>query len=153
MKSDLDGLAAREAEGRTKNARTRDPRFIKFLEHLAFGQSISGACGSSDLPRRTLYDWMEQDQEIRDMVDHAKCKGLSVLELEMRQSSRGGDGDWRGSSWLMSRLHPDDYGEKRELTVTTNEGAQKQLEMVSAMIEQTSEIITDDDDSGRKSEK
>ena len=33
-------------------------------------------------------------------------------------------------------------GEKRrELTVTTNEGAQKQLEMVSAMIEQTSEIM------------
>ena len=34
-----------------------------------------------------------------------------------------------------------------------NEGAQKQLEMVSAMIEQTSEIMSDDDDTGRKSEE
>ena len=154
MKSDLDGLAARETVSNdTTNARTRDPRFLSFLEHLASGHSISGACGSSDLPRKTLYRWMEKSEEIRDLVDHAKCVGLSALELEMRHSMRGGDGDWRGSSWLMSRLHPDDYGEKRELTVTTNEGAQKQLEMVSAMIEQTSEIMTDDDDTGRKSEE
>ena len=146
MISDLEGLAAREtASNDTINARTRDPRFLSFLKHLSSGHSISGACGSSDLPRKTLYRWMEKSEEIRDLVDHAKCVGLSALELELRHSMRGGDGDWRGSSWLMSRLHPDDYGEKRELTVTTNEGAQKQLEMVSAMIEQTSEIMKDEE--------
>lgn len=146
MKSDLDGLAEREAATGTNNARANDPKFKRFLEQLAVGQSISGACGASDFPRRKLYKWMESDEEIRDLVDHAKCKGLSTLELEMRHASQGGSGDWRASSWIMSRLHPNDYGEKKELTVSTNDGAKKQLEMVSAMIEQTSELMSEDDE-------
>ena len=76
MKSDLDGLAAREANDRTINARVNDPRFIECLKRICMGQSVRGACGSSKMPRRTLYDWMEEDPEIKKLVDEAKDQGL-----------------------------------------------------------------------------
>jgi len=152
MKSDLDGLAARTAD-RTINARVNDPRFIECLKRISMGQSVRGACGSSKMPRQTLYDWMDEDPEIKKLVDEAKDQGLGAIETRfMMGSDNDNPTDWRAMSWMLARRFPDAYGERKELTVSTNEGAQKQLEMVSAMIEQTSEIMTDDDDTGRKSE-
>ena len=115
------------------------------------GQSVRGACGSSKMPRQTLYDWMDEDPEIKKLVDEAKDQGLGAIETRfMMGSDNDNPTDWRAMSWMLARRFPDAYGEKKELTVSTNEGAQKQLEMVSAMIEQTSEIMTDDNDSKQK---
>ena len=154
IKSDLDGLAAREIADRTINARVNDPRFIDCLKRICIGQSVRGACGSSKMPRQTLYDWMEEEEEIKRLVQEAQDEGMGSIETRfMMGSDNDNPTDWRAMSWMLARRFPDAYGEKKELTVSTNEGAQKQLEMVSAMIEQTSEIMSDDDDSGRKSEK
>mgnify|MGYP003111172157 CR=1 FL=1 len=154
IKSDLDGLAAREADEVTNNARAKDPRFIECLKRIGMGQSIRGACGSSKMPRKILYQWMEEDSEIKELVEEAKDIGMGSIETRfMMGSDNDNPTDWRAMSWMLARRFPDAYGEKKELTVSTNEGAQKQLEMVSAMIEQTSEIMTDDDDTGRESEE
>jgi hypothetical protein len=154
MKSDLDGLAARTAEKVTNNARENDPRFVECLKRIKMGQSIRGACGSSKMPRKILYEWMKADERIKELVDEAKDQGLGAIETRfMMGSDNDNPTDWRAMSWMLARRFPDAYGEKKELTVSTNEGAQKQLEMVSAMIEQTSEIMSDDDDTGRKSEE
>lgn len=147
MKSDLEGLAQREAADRTDNARVNDPRFIDCLNRICMGQSVRGACGSSKMPRRTLYDWMEQDQEIKRLVEQAQDEGLGNIETRfMMGSDSDSPTDWRAMSWMLARRFPDAYGEKKELSVSTNDGAKKQLEMVSAMIEQTSELMSEDDE-------
>jgi hypothetical protein len=147
MKSDLEGLAEREAAKVTINARANDPRFVAVLERLRLGQSIRGACGLAKMPRKILYQWMDQDQDIRDLVDEAIDQGLGNIETRfMMGSDNDSPTDWRAMSWMLARRFPDAYGEKKELSVSTNDGAKKQLEMVSAMIEQTSEIMSEGDD-------
>lgn len=157
MKSDLDGLAAREAD-RNNNAPTqapapapveaklKDPRFIDCLDRIRMGQSIRGACGLSKLSTSTLYEWIEAFPEIKKLVQDAKDEGMGNIETRfMMGSDNDNPTDWRAMSWMLARRFPDAYGEKKELTVSTNEGAQKQLEMVSAMIEQTSEIMKEEE--------
>ena len=147
MKSDLDGLAEREAATGTNNARVNDPRFIDCLNRICMGQSIRGACGSSKMPRRTLYNWMEEDQEIKRLVEQAQDEGMGSIETRfMMGSDSDSPTDWRAMSWMLARRFPDAYGERKELSVSTNDGAKKQLEMVSAMIEQTSEMMSEGDD-------
>ena len=158
MKSDLEGLAQRESI-RNNNApaqtrapapvetKLKDPRFIDCLERIKMGQSIRGACGLSKLSTSTLYEWIEAFPEIKKIVQDAKDEGLGNIETRfMMGSDNDNPTDWRAMSWMLARRFPDAYGEKKELTVSTNEGAQKQLEMVSAMIEQTSEMMSEGDD-------
>ena len=164
MKSDLDGLAAREVADGNINAdaqaraiiktRIEDPRFQDCLNRIKMGQSLRGSCGLSKLSTSTLFRWMDESPEIKKLIQDAKDEGMGNIEARfMMGSDNDNPTDWRAMSWMLARRFPDAYGEKKELTVSTNEGAQKQLEMVSAMIEQTSEIMSDDDDSGRKSEE
>jgi hypothetical protein len=96
------------------------------------------------MPRKILYEWMKADERIKELVDEAKDQGLGAIETRFMMGSDN-DKDWRAMSWMLARRFPDAYGEKKELTVSTNEGAQKQLEMVSAMIEQTSEIMKEEE--------
>ena len=150
--SDLKGLAAREAgdvealnkENRTAIVRARDPRFIELLERLRDGQSIRGACGSSRLPRRTLYDWMDTYPEIKEMVEEATDEGLGTIEVAMMQAtSQSDDKDWRALSWMMARRFPQEYGDKKEVEITAKKA--DGIPEVIAMIEQTNEIISDED--------
>ena len=149
---DLKGLAAREAgdvealneENRTAIVRARDPRFIELLERLRDGQSIRGACGSSRLPRRTLYDWMDSYPEIKELVEDATDEGLGTIELAMMQAtSQSDDKDWRALSWMMARRFPQEYGDKKEVEITAKKA--DGIPEVIAMIEQTNEIISEDD--------
>jgi len=158
MKSDLEGLAEREsirnnnAPAQTRapapvEAKLKDPRFIDCLERIKMGQSIRGACGLSKLSTSTLYEWIEAHPEIKKIVQDAKDEGLGNIETRFTMGSDSDNPtDWRAMSWMLARRFPDAYGEKKELTVSTNEGAQKQLEMVSAMIDQTSELMNEGDE-------
>lgn len=150
--ADLKGLAAREVgdvealnkENRTAIVRTRDPRFIELLERLRDGQSIRGACGSSRLPRRTLYDWMDTYPEIKEMVEEATDEGLGTIEVAMMQAtSQSDDKDWRALSWMMARRFPQEYGDKKEVEITAKKA--DGIPEVIAMIEQTNEIISEGD--------
>ena len=152
---DLKGLAAREVgdvealnkESQTANARARDarwPRFLDMLERLRDGQSIRGACGSSRFPRATLYEWMDDDPELRSLVDLAQDEGLGTIELAMMQAtSQSDDKDWRALSWMMARRFPQEYGDKKEVEITAKKA--DGIPEVIAMIEQTNEIISEDD--------
>ena len=152
---DLKGLAAREAGdvealnkgNRTAIARARDPRFIELLERLRDGQSIRGACGSSRLPRRTLYDWMDTYPEIKEMVEEATDEGLGTIEVAMMQAtSQSDDKDWRALSWMMARRFPQEYGDKKEVEITAKKA--DGIPEVIAMIEQTNVMMEDKDDNG-----
>ena len=149
--ADLNGLAAREVgdvealnkENRTAIVRARDPRFIELLERLRDGQSIRGACGSSRFPRATLYEWMD-DPEIKSLVDLAQDEGLGTIEVAMMQAtSQSDDKDWRALSWMMARRFPQEYGDKKEVEITAKKA--DGIPEVIAMIEQTNEIISEDD--------
>jgi hypothetical protein len=156
--ADLKGLAAREVgdvealnkENRTAIVRARDPRFIELLERLRDGQSIRGACGSSRLPRRTLYDWMDTYPEIKEMVEEATDEGLGTIEVAMMQAtSQSDDKDWRALSWMMARRFPQEYGDKKEVEITAKKA--DGIPEVIAMIEQTNVIMEDHNDNGDNS--
>jgi len=154
-KPDLKGLAAREVgdiealdkESCTAIVRARDPRFIELLERLRDGQSIRGACGSSRLPRRTLYYWMDAYPEIKELVEDATDEGLGTIEVAMMQAtSQSDDKDWRALSWMMARRFPQEYGEKKEVEITAKKA--DGIPEVIAMIEQTNVMMEDTDDNG-----
>jgi len=150
---DLKGLAAREAgdvealnkETRNINARAHeDPRFIELIERLRDGQSIRGACGSSRFPISSLYEWMDKEPEIRSLVEEAKNEGLGTMEVHMMQAiSQSDDKDWRAISWMMARRFPQEYGDKKEVEITAKKA--DGIPEVIAMIEQTNEIISEED--------
>jgi len=152
-KDDLKGLAAREAassknETRTINARARkveNPKFIDMLERLRDGQSIRGACGCSRFPRQTLYDWMDSDPEIKELVDQAIDEGFGQIEIKLMQgASQADDTDWRAVSWMLARRFPGEYGEKKELEIKSQKS--DGIPEVLAMIEQTNKLMEQKDD-------
>ena len=152
---DLKGLAAREAGDiealnkesgarDTNNAREEDPRFVNFLERIRDGQSIRGACGLSKMPRKTLYRWMDESDHIRELIEEATDEGLGTIELAMMQAtSQSDDKDWRALSWMMARRFPQEYGDKKEVEITAKKA--DGIPEVIAMIEQTNEIISEED--------
>ena len=144
-KADLKGLAAREAgsvkdRSQTINARARDPRFVAALERIKDGQSIRGACGLSGMPRATLYEWMDADKEIKQLVDDALDEGFGTIELKLMQgASQADDTDWRAISWMLARRFPAEYGEKQSLEVTHKKD--DGIPEVIAMLEQTQHLV------------
>jgi hypothetical protein len=156
-KQDLEALkdmAAREAfvadhpapnspnkeEDGTINARARDEKFLDMVERIREGQSIRGACGLSKFPRTTLYRWIEEDPEVKALIDEALDEGFGVMELRLMQAtSQADDADWRAVSWMLARRFPTEYGEKKELEITAKK--QDGIPEVIAMIEQTNGMM------------
>lgn len=145
QKADLKGLAARESGGRTINAREEDARFLEVIQRLRDGQSIRGACGLAQFPRTSLYEWMNKDSKIKELVETALDEGFGTIELKLMQSaSQTDDVDWRAISWVLARRFPDEYGEKKEVEIKAK--VADGIPEVIAMIEQTNEIIEDKSD-------
>jgi basic membrane lipoprotein Med (substrate-binding protein (PBP1-ABC) superfamily) len=87
---------------------------------------------------------MDDDPELRSLVDLAQDEGLGTIELAMMQAtSQSDDKDWRALSWMMARRFPQEYGDKKEVEITAKKA--DGIPEVIAMIEQTNEIISDED--------
>ena len=67
-----------------RTARTAKKR-EKFLAALATGLSVSNACSSAGLARRTAYDWRDADPDFAKAWDHAIEDGTDALEDEARR--------------------------------------------------------------------
>jgi len=158
LKSDLNGLASREAGdvsdgslGTSARAKTgpKAPRNAEKLEEvchlLAKGHSVEAACVGANLSRTSLYRWMEQDEELRDRIDDAKIAGEGAMIAEMRSLIEMKQ-DWKGLAWLLERRWPERYSAKREIEVSAKktDGTAEVL----AMLEQTNEMMKDKDDEG-----
>ena len=155
---DLKGLAAREAGDveallngtNGTNARARGPfdsknkdKVEELLKLLAQGYSKESACVSVSLSRRTFYNWLKDCPEFEELVTDAQHAAEGNVLTELRGAIQRKD-DTKALMWLLSKLRPDRYGDKKELEISTK--TSDGLEEVKAMFEQTNDIMENNDD-------
>jgi hypothetical protein len=113
-------------QARTLNARRR------FLQYFAVTGNVSLACRHSNVPRRTVYRWLAQNQRFRAIYNEALEIANDLLEEEARR--RAVDGVlkpvyYRGKKvgnirkysdplllWLLKMKRPELYGERPRQT-------------------------------------
>lgn len=155
---DLKGLAAREAgdfeallEGTiSTNARgpfspKNKPKTEELLSLLAQGYSKEAACIGAHLSRRTFYNWVRDHPEFEEQVTDAQHAAEGHILTELRGAIQRKD-DTKALMWLLSKLRPDRYGDKKELEISTK--TSDGLEEVKAMFEQTNDIMEDQANEG-----
>ena len=154
MKSDLKGLAAREAlivNTESPMARARDLRVKKSPELLAEilqtireGQPITRAARLCGVNPDSVHRWRQEDPDFNEAVEEAVEFQVAVLTRKVDQAS---DTDWKAAAWRLERLRPDEFGSKREVNVTATQS--NGLAEVIKMIEQTNDSVkpADGDDS------
>jgi hypothetical protein len=144
LTSDLKGLAAREAlnNADTPTARARDLRVKKSPELLAEilqtirdGQPITRAARLCGVNPDSVHRWRNEDPEFGEALEEALEFQIAVLVRRVDQAS---DTDWKAAAWRLERLRPDEFGAKREVSVTTQSNG---IAEVIAMIEQTNDSV------------
>lgn len=157
--SDLKGLAAREAglinndtdgsSARVTQPKTgpKAPKNIEKIEELcqllAQGHSVEASCVGANLARRTLYRWLDEDEELLDRIEDAKLAGEGSILAEMR-SHINAKQDWKGLAWILERRWPERYSAKREIEVSTKQA--NGIPEVMAMLEQTNDMLKAEDE-------
>ena len=154
IKSDLKGLAAREAliiNEENPTARARDLRVKKspklldeILQTIREGQPITRAARLCGVNPDSVHRWRQEDPDFNEAVEEAVEFQIAVLTRKVDQAS---DTDWKAAAWRLERLRPDEFGSKREVNVTATQS--NGLAEVIKMIEQTNDSVkpADGDDS------
>ena len=62
----------------------------QFLRHFAVTGNISRACRASEIPRRTLYHWLESDEDFRGLYNDVLQDAHDALEGEARRRAVDG---------------------------------------------------------------
>ncbi len=143
--SDLKGLAAREALTNNEErptARARDLRVKKsaqlldeILRTIREGQPITRAARLCGVNPDSVHRWRQEDPDFNEAVEEALEFQIAVLTRKVDQAS---DTDWKAAAWRLERLRPDEFGAKREVSVTTQSNG---IAEVMAMIEQTNDSV------------
>lgn len=61
----------------------------QFLDWMAKGYSMSGACGKIGISRTRLYDWMEKHPEFKQAVDDGRSARTAFLEEGLIEATTG----------------------------------------------------------------
>lgn len=160
MKPDLKGLASREAgdvgevlestigtNARGPFSPKNKPKVDELLSLLSQGFSKEAACIGAHLSRRTFYNWVRDHPDFEEQVIDAQHAAEGHILVELRGAIQRKD-DTKALMWLLSKLRPDRYGDKKELEIKTN--TSDGLEEVKAMFEQTNDMMEDKSDEGDK---
>lgn len=119
-------VTASLAEQRERERAEAKLKFLKVLdEHLGV---ISYACVQAGVPRRTVYDWMNQDTEFQQAVKDIDHKQLDFVERKLIENINKNDtraivfylstkGRKRGYSTRVELVTPDDKPLKAEVRV------------------------------------
>lgn len=99
----------------------------QLVELMHDGLSFSQACRVSDVPRKTVTHWRDNDPELDERLRNAQTRGVSRLNddvLARYQAVIDGDNSWSKEQvaamrdyaqhvrWLSSKLYPKQFGEK-----------------------------------------
>lgn len=143
--SDLKGLAAREALTNNEErptTRARDLRVKKsqqlldeILQTIRDGQPITRAARLCGVNPDSVHRWRQEDPDFNEAVEEAIEFQIAVLTRKVDQAS---DTDWKAAAWRLERLRPDEFGAKREVSVTTQSNG---IAEVLDMIEQTNDSV------------
>ena len=92
-----------------------DAKRALVVGYIAGGGSLTGAAGHAGVGRNTVYAEMERNQDFRAEIEKARSKSEDFLVQRVRTHSKE---DWRAASWLLERLHGQDYGNLQKHEVT-----------------------------------
>ena len=116
--------------GNSRAAAVRRPRRkTVFLAALTETVNVTLACRRAGIPRRTVYDWREQDEAFARKWDAALDEGIDLLEAELQRRAFEGVerpvyykgeqcGTWRHYSdalamFLLKAHRPEKYGNRK----------------------------------------
>jgi hypothetical protein len=139
-KSQETDVGARATPKHGPYSRKYEDKTHKLLTYLAQGYSKEAACIGAHLNRPTLYKWLSDYPDFAEEVEDAQFMAEGHVLAELRGAIQRKD-DTKALMWLLAKLRPDRYGDKKELEITTktNDGVQE----VVAMFEQTNDMLED----------
>ena len=150
-KSDWEGLAQSEStliHKEEPTARARDLRTKKspermqaVIDNIRDGQPITRAARLAGLNPDTVHRWRKEDEEFDEAVEDALEFQIAVLTAKVDRAS---DTDWKAAAWRLERLRPDEFGSKKEVSVTATQS--NGLAEVIAMIQQTNDSVKPQED-------
>jgi len=150
-RSDWEGLAQSEStliHKEEPTARARDLRTKKspermqaVIDNIRDGQPITRAARLAGLNPDTVHRWRKEDEEFDEAVEDALEFQIAVLTAKVDRAS---DTDWKAAAWRLERLRPDEFGSKKEVSVTATQS--NGLAEVIAMIEQTNDSVKPQED-------
>jgi hypothetical protein len=137
-KSPETNMGARATPKHGPYSRKYEEKTHKLLTYLAQGYSKEAACIGAHLNRPTLYKWLSDYPDFAEEVEDAQFMAEGHVLAELRGAIQRKD-DTKALMWLLAKLRPDRYGDKKELEITTktNDGVQE----VVAMFEQTNDML------------
>ncbi|MGA1767784.1 MAG: hypothetical protein ACO4AA_04135 [Aquiluna sp.] len=145
-KSQETNAGARATPKHGPYSRKYEEQTHKLLTFLAQGYSKEAACIGAHLNRPTLYKWLSEYPDFAEEVEDAQFMAEGHVLAELRGAIQRKD-DTKALMWLLSKLRPDRYGDRKEVEITTktNDGVQE----VVAMFEQTNDMLEDKTDEER----
>lgn len=78
------------------------------------GGTITDAAEAAGVGRRTIYDWLEQDEDFRDFIELAK---LGRRKRLLERIEKRTDEDWRAAAWILERTMPEEFGKNATVHV------------------------------------
>jgi len=145
-KSQKTNVGARATPKHGPYSRKYEEKTHQLLTYLAQGYSKEAACIGAHLNRPTLYKWLSEYPDFAEEVEDAQFMAEGHVLAELRGAIQRKD-DTKALMWLLSKLRPDRYGDRKEVEITTktNDGVQE----VVAMFEQTNDMLEDKTDEER----
>jgi hypothetical protein len=142
-KSQETDVGARATPKHGPYSRKYEEKTHQLLTYLAQGYSKEAACIGAHLNRPTLYKWLSEYPDFAEEVEDAQFMAEGHVLAELRGAIQRKD-DTKALMWLLAKLRPDRYGDRKEVEITTktNDGVQE----VVAMFEQTNDMLEDKTD-------
>ena len=125
-KSQKTNVGARATPKHGPYSRKYEEKTHKLLTFLAQGYSKEAACIGAHLNRPTLYKWLSEYPEFAEEVEDAQFMAEGHVLAELRGAIQRKD-DTKALMWLLAKLRPDRYGDRKEVEITTktNDGVQE----------------------------
>lgn len=85
------------------------------VESVRNGAFQTHAAGAVGIGRRTLHDWLRDDEEFALRVAQARDEATN---RSVRILLEHGDKDWRAHAWYLERTRPAEFREQKDLQLT-----------------------------------
>lgn len=82
------------------------------------GGTIRDAARAGGISAKTLYEWMAEDDSIRDVIEEAKLRRRHRLLGRIEEASS--NGAWQAAAWILERTMPDEFSKNATVHLTSD---------------------------------
>lgn len=107
------------AQGKEFTPQERVEQMERIKPYLQLGYSVARACDYAGIPHRTIYDWINEDEELRNEVK--AWQGMvntqarqNIVEHIMGNKKKGIEPSLEISKWWAERRERDDFSVRQE---------------------------------------